>query len=111
MGRKEHLCDAHHERGARDARPRDIDGDGRPRTTRKETKVQTKFKKLLTIAAAAAAIATVSLGATGEALAKGGGGWKGGGHHNGFYHGFYFYTPVVSPCWAWYGSKRLWICS
>src|SRR5262245_47029323 len=35
MGRKEHLCDAHHERGGCDARPREIDGDGRPRTTRK----------------------------------------------------------------------------
>jgi len=77
----------------------------------KEAKVQTKFKKLLTIAAATAAIATVSLGVTGEALAKGGGGWKGGGHHHGFYRGFYFYTPVISPCWVWFGGNRVWICS
>jgi len=72
--------------------------------------MQTKLKKLLTIALAAVALTTASLGATGEAFAKGGGG-KGGGHHHGFFRsGFYFSSPVVSSCWAWFGGKRIWVC-
>jgi len=80
--------------------------------TRKERTMQTKLKKLLTIALAAAALTTASLGATGEAFAKGGGGGgKGGGHHHSFFRsGFYFSSPVVSSCWAWFGGKRVWVC-
>ena len=78
--------------------------------------MQTKFKKLLTVALAAVALTTASLGATGEAFAKGGGGGGagkggGGGHHHGFFRsGFYFSSPVVSSCWGWFGGRRVWIC-
>ena len=70
--------------------------------------MQTKFKKLLTIAVAAAALTAASLGATGEAFAKGG---KGGHHFHGFHRGIYFAGPVYSSCWAWYYGKRVWICA
>ena len=71
--------------------------------------MQTNLKKLLTIALAAAALTTASLGATGEAFAKGGKG--GGGHHHSFFRsGIYFSSPVVSSCWRWFGGKRIWVC-
>jgi hypothetical protein len=77
----------------------------------KETTMQTKSKKLLTISLAAIALTTASLAVTGEASAKGGSGGKGGGHFHGYHHsGVFFATSYVSPCWRWIGVKRVWVC-
>jgi hypothetical protein len=69
--------------------------------------MQTKSKKLLTIALAAVALTTASLAATGEASARGG---RGGGHFHAFRSGFFFSTPVYASCWKWFGVKRVWVC-
>ena len=68
--------------------------------------MQTKFKKLLTIAFAATALTTASLATTGEALAHG----KGGKH-------FFVSRVVVVPTtvgsgcyWKWINYKKVWYC-
>jgi hypothetical protein len=68
--------------------------------------MNTKLKKLITIALAAAALTTASLGATGEAFAGG----RGGGYFHGYRSGFYFSSPASSSCWGWYGGRRIWVC-
>jgi hypothetical protein len=68
--------------------------------------MNTKVKKLLTTALAAVALATASLGATGEAFAHG----RGGGYFHGYRSGFYFSSPAYSSCWGWYGGRRTWVC-
>ena len=67
--------------------------------------MQTKSKKLLTIAFAAVALTTASLATTGEALAHG----KGGK----FFRSRVIVVPatVGSSCnWKWINYKKVWCC-
>ena len=67
--------------------------------------MQTKSKKLLTIAFAAVALTTASLATTGEALAHG----KGGKHF--FSRVIVVRTTVGSSCyWKWINYKKVWFC-
>jgi hypothetical protein len=83
----------------------DIDGRSSLTKKRKETTMQTKSKKLLTIAFAAIALTTASLATTGEALAHG----KGGK----FFRSRVIVVPatVGSSCyWKWINYKKVWFC-
>jgi hypothetical protein len=83
----------------------DIDGRSSLTNKRKETTMQTKSKKLLTIAFAAVALTTASLATTGEALAHG----KGGK----FFRSRVIVVPatVGSSCyWKWINYKKVWFC-
>jgi hypothetical protein len=83
----------------------DIDGRSSLTKKRKETTMQTKSKKLLTIAFAAVALTTASLATTGEALAHG----KGGK----FFRSRVIVVPatVGSSCyWKWINYKKVWFC-
>ena len=67
--------------------------------------MQTKFKKLVTIAFAAVALTTASLATTGEALAH--------GHGGKFFRSkvIVVTTPVTSNCyWKWINYKKVWYC-
>jgi hypothetical protein len=83
----------------------DIDGRSSLTKKRKETTMQTKSKKLLTIAFAAVALTTASLATTGEALAHGNGGK--------FFRSRVIVVPatVGSSCyWKWINYKKVWFC-
>jgi hypothetical protein len=83
----------------------DIDGRSSLTNKRKETTMQTKSKKLLTIAFAAVALTTASLATTGEALAHG----KGGKHF--FSRVIVVPTTVGSSCyWKWINYRKVWFC-
>jgi hypothetical protein len=102
-------------------RPTDIVGRWSPTKNKKET-TMSNYKKVLTIAfAAAVALTTSSLALTSHAHAKGlaGGGGKAvagvsripvGGRHLAFYRGIYFSAPGYVSCWRWIGGKRVFIC-
>src|SRR5258708_29990099 len=103
-------CEAAHISRRRDVRPMHIDGRWSSTKSKKEIAMQTKSKKLVTIALAAVALMAVSLAVSGEASAKGG---RGGGHHHfhGYrYSGVFFSSAYVSSCWRWIGVKRVWVC-
>jgi hypothetical protein len=71
----------------------------------------TSAKKLLTVAIAAASLATGSLAVTGEALAKGkhfGGGHFHGGHHKFHGHGWHF-KRHFGFYGGGYGSPCYWV--
>jgi hypothetical protein len=80
-----------------------------------ETTMLRNYKKSLTVAVTAIALATASLAATGDAFAKGGGGGGGGkgggggwGHHH---HGFGgFYVGGGGSCWVWVRGALVNIC-
>jgi hypothetical protein len=83
----------------------DIDGRSSLTKKRKETTMQTKSKKLLTIAFAAVALTTASLATTGEALAH--------NHGSKFFRSRVIVVPatVGSSCyWKWINYKKVWFC-
>ncbi|MGA7488350.1 MAG: hypothetical protein WBW74_15610 [Xanthobacteraceae bacterium] len=71
-----------------------------------------KSKKIITVAVAAAALAAASLAATGDAVAKNGGGGGGKGGH-GWHGGFRSSIVVIdNGCWRWVpGYGRVWVCN
>jgi hypothetical protein len=91
-------------------RPRFYTADhrrGNALETTMETTMLRTYKKTLTVAVTAIALATASLAATSDAFAKGGGGGGWGHHHHGFGG---FYVGGGGSCWVWVRGVLVNIC-